>query len=100
MEPSLQRSRAGGNASGDQCLSLGAEQSSETAGQAKQGESADAGDTGSGPLAALRPAAFDSDQQTGGDGGSYAQRLVRPVDHLVSLSACQRTWSAMKVEMK
>ncbi len=94
------RRRAGNERSGRKCLALRPDQSRNSRDEPEQGEGADARDAR--PLfdvTEVEPA-LDPDQQPAGDGRADAERLTVPVAVQRSRSACQRRWSAMKVEMK
>jgi hypothetical protein len=94
------RRRARNEGPGRKRLTLRADQSRNSREKPEQSESADARDAGTFFDVTKVEAALDSDQQPAGDGGADAERLSVPVAVQRSRSACQRKWSAMKVEMK
>jgi hypothetical protein len=77
-----------------------AEQAGDAAADPKDRERANARDPGAGLLVLELPAALDADQQSACKRRRDAQGLPIPAAVQLNLSACQRTWSAMKVEMK
>jgi hypothetical protein len=68
--------------------------------QSNEGERPDAGDPGSFANEPEIEAALDPDQEAAGDRRTDRERLAIEIAVQRNRSACQRTWSAMKVEMK
>jgi hypothetical protein len=85
---------------GGQWLAKPTSQAGKSRDEAHQGERPHAGDAGPGAQSAQVEAALDPDQQSAGERRRDRQPLPVPVAVQRSRSACQRRWSAMKLEMK
>ena len=77
-----------------------ADQARDTRDQAEQSERANAGDPRPFAHAPEIEASLDSDQQAARNRGAERKRLTIKIAVQRSRSACQRRWSAIKVEMK